>query len=166
MTTTSSGSTSFFINPIALNTILADVAIIVPEFSSVVSSYRLLVGAAEEISRTPGTSPEIRQKAVARFDRTGDIIDILIDLLFCKVAFSAQFLEITCAPIDLLRALLTCLTDDDTLSSCTPLLTATASQPVLQNLVRQFLDKLNEQARQAPSALTGPQQDGRPNPDE
>ncbi|MEN6565159.1 MAG: hypothetical protein ABFC57_02515 [Veillonellales bacterium] len=88
-----------------INTILADVIAIVPNFSSLVSSYRLLVGAAEEIHRTPDVPIEIFQRAVDRFDHAGALIDILLELLCCKISFSSDFLSVTCAPVDLYRLL-------------------------------------------------------------
>ncbi|MEG6584400.1 hypothetical protein [Dendrosporobacter sp. 1207_IL3150] len=84
-----------------LNTIIADVNAIVPNLTSIVSSYRLLVGSAEEISRTPGVPFEVFERAVIRYDRTGTLIDILLELLCCKIKFLAEFLSVTCAPIDI-----------------------------------------------------------------
>ena len=89
--------------PSIIDTILADVNAIIPNFSSLVSSYRLLVGAAEEIHRIPGVCPDVFERAVRRFDNTGTLIDILLDLLCCKIAYSSEFLSIICAPIDLFR---------------------------------------------------------------
>lgn len=84
-----------------LNTIIADVNAIVPNLTSLVSSYRLLVGSAEEINRIPGVPFEVFERAVIRFDRAGTLIDILLELLCCKIAFLAEFLSVTCAPIDI-----------------------------------------------------------------
>lgn len=91
-----------------IDTILSDITGVIPNFSSLVSSYRLLVGAAEELLRTPGVPFEIFERAVIRSDRTGTLIDILLELLCCKIAFSSQFLAITCAPVDLIRLLANC----------------------------------------------------------
>lgn len=88
-----------------INTILADVIAIIPNFSSLVSSYRLLVGAAEEIHRTPDVPIEVFHRAVDRYDHAGALIDILLELLCCKIAFSSDFLSVTCAPVDLYRLL-------------------------------------------------------------
>lgn len=103
-TTTSSTTTSIPAQRV-VDTILADVNAVVPNFSSLVSAYRLLVGAAEEIHRTPGIPVDVFDRAVRRFDRTGNIIDILIDLLCCKISFSSEFLGVTCAPVDIFRLL-------------------------------------------------------------
>lgn len=84
-----------------LNTIIADVNAIVPNLTSLVSSYRLLVGSAEEINRTPGVPFEVFERAVIRYDRAGTLIDILLELLCCKITFLAEFLSVTCAPIDI-----------------------------------------------------------------
>lgn len=152
--------TSPSLTPVMVNAILADIAAIVPQFSAIVSSYRLLVGAAEEISRTPGTTPDTRQRAIARFDRTGDIIDMLIDLLCCKVAFSTQLLEATCAPVDLLRALLCA-----SLHRCYPTETTTPTPPpstptqvVHNELVRQLLHQLTQEKENAAQATNRPAQ--------
>lgn len=86
-----------------VDTILADVNAIIPNFSSLVSSYRLLVGAAEEIHRIPNICPDVFERAVRRFDNAGTLIDILLDLLCCKVNYSSDFLRVSCAPVDLFR---------------------------------------------------------------
>ncbi len=101
MATTSSDVISLTI----LETVLADVNAIVPNYVSLVNSYRLLVGAAEEIHRIPGTTPDTVARAIERFDRSGVLIDIIIDLLCCKIAFSSELLAVTCAPVDLFRLL-------------------------------------------------------------
>ncbi len=88
-----------------INTILSDVNAVIPNLQSLVSSYRLLVGAAEEIHRTPNTPIDIFQRAVERADRSGTLIDILLELLCCKILFSSEFLSVTCAPVDLFRLL-------------------------------------------------------------
>lgn len=88
-----------------INTILADINAIMPNFSSLVSSYRLLVGSAEEIHRIPDVCPDVFERAVRRFDNAGTLIDILLDLLCCKISFSSDFLEISCLPVDLFRLL-------------------------------------------------------------
>lgn len=88
-----------------IDLILADINAIIPNFSSLVSSYRLLVGASEEIHRTPEVCPDIFERAVRRADNAGTIIDIFLELLCCKIAFSSDFLQISCAPVDLFRLL-------------------------------------------------------------
>ena len=117
-----------------IDTILSDITAVIPNFASLVSSYRLLVGSAEEIHRTPGVPFEIFERAVIRFDRAGTLIDILLELLCCKIAFSSQFLAVTCAPVDIIRLLATCgpLEDD----SC-----QTAEQIIILELLRQVLDR-------------------------
>jgi len=84
-----------------LNTIVADVNAIVPNLSSLVSSYRLLVGSAEEISRSPAVPRDVYERAVIRYDRAGTLIDILLELLCCKIRFVSEFLSVTCAPVDI-----------------------------------------------------------------
>ncbi len=99
--------------PTIINTIFADINAIIPNFSSLVSSYRLLVGSAEEIHRIPGVPEEMFRRAVLRFDNTGTLIDILLDLLCCKIAFSSEFLSVTCAPIDIVQLLANCCNPND-----------------------------------------------------
>lgn len=89
--------------PTLSNVILSDVNAVIPNFSSLVSSYRLLVGAAEEIKRIPGVPEEMFKRAVLRFDHCGTLIDILLELLCCKIAFSSDFLSLTCAPLDIFQ---------------------------------------------------------------
>lgn len=84
-----------------LDTIIADINAIVPQYTALVSSYRLLVGSAEEISRMPGVPREIYERAVCRYDHAGTLIDVLQELLCCKIRFLAEFLSVTCAPIDI-----------------------------------------------------------------
>jgi hypothetical protein len=92
--------------PLAIiDTIMADIDAIMPNFSTLVSSYRLLVGATEEIQRQRVIPEDIYWRAVQRFDNAGTLIDILLELLCCKISFSAEFLTVTCAPVDIFRLL-------------------------------------------------------------
>lgn len=114
-TTTASATSGSLLplTPFALvNTALGDIIAIIPNFTSLVSSYRLLVGSAEEMQRIAGVPPAYRARAIDRIDQTGTLIDILLELLCCKISFSAELLQITCAPLDLLRVL------SDRLSNC------------------------------------------------
>ena len=110
-------TTAAVVNPLPpvplINLILADVNAVLPNFSSLVSSYRLLVGAAEEIHRTPDICPDVFERAVRRYDNTGLLLDVLLELLCCKIVFSSNLLHVTCGPVDLVRYLLTCLDGDD-----------------------------------------------------
>lgn len=84
-----------------LDVIIADVNALVPNLASLASTYRLLVGSAEEIGRIPGVPLEVYERGIIRFDRCGTLIDILLELLCCKIKFIAEYLSTTCAPIDL-----------------------------------------------------------------
>lgn len=84
-----------------LDIIIADVNALVPNLASLASTYRLLVGSAEEIGRIPGVPMEMYERSIIRFDRCGTLIDILLELLCCKIKFLAEYLSTTCAPIDL-----------------------------------------------------------------
>lgn len=114
-TATTNSATNTPLPPVALiNLILADVNAVLPNFNGLVSSYRLLVGSAEEIYRTPEVCHDVFERAVRRYDNTGLLIDVLLELLCCKIIFSSELLRATCGPIDLFRYLLTCLDGDDT----------------------------------------------------
>ena len=64
-----------------IDLILADINAVIPNLSSLVASYRLLVGASEEIHRTPEVCPEVFERAVRRADNAGTIIDLFLELL-------------------------------------------------------------------------------------
>ncbi|MDU4959224.1 MAG: hypothetical protein E6X17_00970 [Sporomusaceae bacterium] len=117
-TVSSSTTSSTTVNPLPpvalINLILADVNAILPNFNGLVSSYRLLVGAAEEIRRTPELCPDVFERAVRRYDNAGLLLDVLLELLCCKIVFSSELLQVTCGPVDLIRYLLTCIDGDDT----------------------------------------------------
>ena len=88
-----------------IDLILADINALIPNLSSLVASYRLLVGASEEIHRTPEICPEVFERAVRRADHAGTVIDIFLELLCYKLEFSSDFLKVSCAPVDLFRLL-------------------------------------------------------------
>lgn len=83
-----------------LDVVIADVNALVPNLASLASTYRLLVGSAEEIGRIPGVSLETYERSIIRFDQCGTLIDIIQELLCCKIKFIAEYLSTTCAPID------------------------------------------------------------------
>ena len=91
--------------PPIVETILGDVAALVPQMSSIVASYRLLVGAAEELRRMKGVCPEITERALIRVDRAGALIDMLLEILCTKISFSTNFLAVSSAPVDVFRLL-------------------------------------------------------------
>lgn len=97
--------------PPIVETVLSDVAAIVPQFSSIVGSYRLLVGAAEELNRTKGVCAEVVDRAVIRADRAGALIDMLLEILCTKLSFSTNFLAVSAAPVDVFR-LVSCVSDN------------------------------------------------------
>lgn len=88
-----------------INTILGDVAALVPQLSSLVASYRLLIGGAEELTRTKGVCTDISDRAIVRADRAGALIDMLLEILCTKVSFSTNFLAVSSAPVDVFRFL-------------------------------------------------------------
>lgn len=117
-----------------VDAILADVNAIIPNFASLVSSYRLLVGSAEEIHRIPGVPEDIFIRSVERFDHAGTLIDILLELLCCKIGFSSEFLGVTCAPVDIFRLL-----SNKTDVTDTPY--RTGEQILQLEILRRLLDK-------------------------
>jgi len=113
-TSTTTSTTTTDLAPLAIiDLILADVNAVLPNFNSLVSSYRLLVGAAEEIKRTPDVCPDVFERAVRRYDNAGMLLDVLLELLCCKIVFSSELLRVTCGPVDLVRYLVTCLDGQD-----------------------------------------------------
>lgn len=121
-----------------IDLILADINAVIPNLSSLVASYRLLVGASEEIHRTPEICPEVFERAVRRADNAGTLIDVFLELLCCKIAFSSEFLKISCAPVDLFRLLANCTTATDVPSH-------TAEQVVEMEALRRILEKCHQQ---------------------
>lgn len=117
-----------------IDLILADINAVIPNLSSLVASYRLLVGASEEIHRTPEVCPEVFERAVRRADNAGTLIDIFLELLCCKIAFSSEFLKISCAPVDLFRLLA-----NRTVATDTPF--HSAEQVIELEALRRIIDK-------------------------
>jgi hypothetical protein len=117
-----------------IDLILADINAVIPNFTSMVSSYRLLVGAAEEISRTPNVCPDVFERSVRRFDNAGTLIDVFLELLCCKIVFSSEFLQVSCAPVDLFR-----LISNPSAATDTPF--HTAEQVIGLELLRKVLEK-------------------------
>ncbi|MBP2628525.1 MAG: hypothetical protein H6Q68_3236 [Firmicutes bacterium] len=121
-----------------INLILADINAVIPNFSSLVASYRLLVGASEEIHRTPEVCPEVFERAVRRADNAGTLIDVFMELLYCKIAFSSEFLKISCAPVDLFRLLAN-------RNTATDIPFHTAEQVVEMEVLRRILERCQNQ---------------------
>jgi len=121
-----------------IDLILADINGIIPNLSSLVASYRLLVGASEEIHRTPEICPEVFERAVRRFDNAGTLIDVFLELLYCKIGFSSEFLKISCAPVDLFRLL-------NNRTTATDIPFHTAEQVVEMEVLRRILEKCQNQ---------------------
>jgi hypothetical protein len=117
-----------------IDSILSDVNAIIPNFFTLTESYRLLVGAAEEISNIPSVPFEIFERSLIRCDRTGALIDILLELLCCKIKFSSQFLSVTSAPVDIIEQL----------ASCDSSSRQTAEAIVLIEAMRRLLDNMDK----------------------
>jgi hypothetical protein len=122
-----------------IDLILADINAVIPNLSSLVASYRLLVGASEEIHRTPEVCPDVFERAVRRADNAGTIIDLFLELLCCKVAFSSEFLKISCAPVDLFRLLANRTTNTDVPFH-------TAEQVVEMEALRRILERCHHRS--------------------
>lgn len=146
---TSETATSLPVPQRIIDTILADINGVMPNYQVLVSSQRLLVGAAEEISRTPGVPKEIFERAVLRMDNAGTLIDIFLDLLLCKISFSSDFLSVTCAPVDLFRLLATNNPNCDTPHR-------TGEQILQLELIRRTLEKYRDGLK-PPQAASKPQ---------
>lgn len=118
-----------------IDLILSDIKALLPQFNGLVSSYRLLVGAAEEIHRTPDICPAVFERAVVRFDNAGTLLDVLLELLCCKIVFSSDLLQVTGGPVDLVRHLLSCLDGADTPCRSAQTVAGLAALRRLQNQV-------------------------------
>jgi len=141
-----------------IDLILADINAVIPNLSSLVASYRLLVGASEEIHRTPEICPDVFERAVRRADNAGTLIDIFLELLCCKVAFSSDFLKISCAPVDLFRLLAN-------KSSTTDVPFHTAEQVVEMEALRRLLDCCHHRGSCLPDKeVLCPKPEGAPEP--
>lgn len=121
-----------------IDLILADINGIIPNLASLVASYRLLVGASEEIHRTAEVCPDVFERAVRRADNAGTLIDIFLELLYCKIDFSCEFLKISCAPVDLFRLL-------GNRTTATDIPFHTAEQVVEMEVLRHILEKCHNQ---------------------
>lgn len=118
-----------------IDLILADVNALLANLSLLVTSYRLLVGGAEEFRRTPNVCTEVFERAIRRADNAGTLIDIFLDVLYCKISFSSDFLKISGAPVDLFRLLANPTTATD-------IPFHTAEQVVEIEILRRILEKL------------------------
>lgn len=116
-----------------LSTILSDVNAILPNFFTLAEGYRLLVGAAEEIRQMNEAPFEIFERAIIRCDRTGTLIDVLLELLCCKIKFSSEFLSVTCAPVDIIRQLSDCC-DQEAHRTAENILLIEAMRRLLENI--------------------------------
>lgn len=86
--------------------LFSDVNALTAVMDSLTANYRLLVGAAEELTRTPGAGQRTINLALDRVDNTGTLIDIVIFTLFIKLDFVAEVLSVSGIPINLLFALI------------------------------------------------------------
>ena len=129
-----------------IDLILADVNALLSNLSILVTSYRLLVGGAEEFRRTPDVCPEVFERAVRRADNAGTLIDLLLDVLYCKTAFSSDFLKISGAPVDLFRLLANPSTTTDTPFH-------TAQQVVEIEILRRILEILIQEPPSMPEHI-------------
>lgn len=121
-----------------VDTILSDVNALVIQFNTLTAAYRLLVGSAEEIPRIKGVNPEIEIRAVQRVDRTGALLDMLLEILCYKISFSTNFLAVTSAPVEIFRQLQEC---------CQPIRACdTAKQIIELEALRQLLGRCRNEA--------------------
>ncbi|SEM27792.1 hypothetical protein SAMN04488698_10116 [Candidatus Frackibacter sp. WG12] len=63
----------------------SDFNLLAQSLYSLTNSYRLFVGAAEELTRTPSVSEETINAAIARSSRLGNILDILLLLQLISI---------------------------------------------------------------------------------
>lgn len=89
-----------------LSLLFADVRALIEVMDSLTNNYRLMVGAAEELTRTPGVGQQTINLALDRVDNTGTLLDLIIFTLAVKMDFLAEVLSVTGIPLDLLIAAL------------------------------------------------------------
>lgn len=73
--------------------ILGDVDSLIEKFTLLTDSYRLLVGATEELTRTPAVGENIIDSSVCRTALLGNILDQL--LVAIQIALIADFIRVT-----------------------------------------------------------------------
>ncbi len=96
---------SLFIQGKVINTILTDVTALTLTYRDLALAYFYITEGLGNLLIAKEVSPGIINRAVERADMSGKLLDLLSDLLFCKLSFSSDFLGISCAPVDLLRDL-------------------------------------------------------------
>lgn len=84
-----------------LELLFSDINALLNVMNQLTDNYRLLVGAAEELTRTPGVGQRTINLAIDRADNTGTLIDIVIFTLFIKLEFTADVLDDTGIPLEL-----------------------------------------------------------------
>ncbi|MFW6035782.1 MAG: hypothetical protein ACOCRZ_05950 [Halothermotrichaceae bacterium] len=72
--------------------VLGDVDLLIDRFTLLTDSYRLLVGAAEELTRTPSATEYIIDAAMVRTGFLGKVLDQL--LLVIQIALILDFIDI------------------------------------------------------------------------
>jgi len=73
--------------------ILGDVDSLIEKFTLLTDSYRLLVGATEELTRTPSVGENMIDSAVCRTSFLGNILD---ELLFAiQISLILDFIRVT-----------------------------------------------------------------------
>jgi|GEM_PF-5386794 len=82
-----------------------DVNALLEVMNSLTDNYRLLVGAAEELTRIPGATQESINYALDRADNAGTLIDLVIFTLALKLDFVIEVLNATGIPLDLVIGL-------------------------------------------------------------
>lgn len=75
------------------NIILGDIDTLIDRFILLTDSYRLLVGAAEELTRTPSVNESIIDQVVCRTAFLGGILDQL--LIAIQIALILDFIRVS-----------------------------------------------------------------------
>ena len=73
--------------------ILGDVDSLIEKFTLLTDSYRLLVGATEELTRTPSVGENIIDSSVCRTALLGNILDQLLAAI--QIALIADFIRVS-----------------------------------------------------------------------
>lgn len=131
---------SVFIQGKLINTILTDVTALTLTYRDLALAYFYITEGLGNLLIIKDAPPEIIDCAIERADKSGKLIDLLSELLFCKLSFSSDFLGISCAPVDLLRDLAQCKYYNENQS---------AEQILQMELIRRAMQKKHKFSRPA-----------------
>ncbi len=86
--------------------LFSDVTPLLNVMNQLTEDFRLLVGSAEELTRTPGVNQRTVNQAIDRVENTGTLIDLTIVSLYVKILFVTDVMDTTGLPLTLIIGLL------------------------------------------------------------